>query len=418
MDPMGGADAYLCDGDGDVYFFSPLAGGGYGRQTTDPDCGYFVQRTMPDGTINYVHRSQVYMPNAKGRERLGTLTLILAVAFGGARAQLDLMAAYAQEVANRNQALEELRSVYGMCLATLSGLDQTNQWAASTFPYTFVSTLVLHGLLEDGEEFITDVRLRPVHGEICPVYAALTGLKKIQSIYDTKFDDGNTIKLELRKDGDYDDVSKWSNAKNYSNRTIPSKFDDESKWVTGFDQNDELPLEKIPEFLSLHKKDVDSVKGPRLPKPNIKYWTVSLADITRSNNVAFYGTSSDASAITRNSVSFAKSDDVPLVDAGVLWCHDTYYVTVLKFDTQQFAIKSSALDIIEKKMSIFLPQNELRSAMDAIRADMDRQNSAMQVPVSYLSTANNNMQAVFSLATGLIQELMGQLSKIAKNVRL
>ncbi|MDR0340478.1 MAG: hypothetical protein LBH53_02885 [Puniceicoccales bacterium] len=415
VDLVGGADAYLCDGNGNVYFFSPLAGSGYGRQTTDPDGGCFVQRTMPDGTVNYVHRSQVYMPNAQERERLGTLALILAVAFTGSRAQLDLMAAYAQELANGNQILEELRRIYGTCLAALSGLDQSNQWDMATFPYTFVSALMVHGLVEDGEEFITDVRLRPVHAQVRPrTHPYFAHGIYIQSIYDTRFDDGKTITLVKKDASDWANYDNWDDNTKYSDRVAEDGYNVGKYWTNNFNQDDQLEASKIAKFLSLHTTKVKGVDGPSFHGHSpASYGIGIICNSGATNTVDFFAAQSDGDKVVAADSAFSTG-----TISGLIWSRDTYSVDIPRFDAMRCAVKLSAADIIKNKSQIFLPLNELRSDMDTIKTVTDQQNSAMQIPSNCLATANGNMQAVFSLATGLIQELMGNFMKVTKNVRL
>jgi hypothetical protein len=72
----------------------------------------------------------------------------------------------------------------------------------------------------------------------------------------------------------------------------------------------------------------------------------------------------------------------------------------------------------ENTDTAYVNRIELHSITDNIRMKIDSKSNDLQIPSQYVGIANNDMQAIFSLATQVIQEVTAKNQQTAGNVRL
>ncbi|MDR3316571.1 MAG: hypothetical protein LBS68_00625 [Puniceicoccales bacterium] len=72
----------------------------------------------------------------------------------------------------------------------------------------------------------------------------------------------------------------------------------------------------------------------------------------------------------------------------------------------------------ENTDTAYVNRIELHSITDNLRMKIDSKSNDLQIPNQYVGIANNDMQAIFSLATQVIQEVTSKNQQTAGNVRL
>ncbi|MDR2667790.1 MAG: hypothetical protein LBB38_01995 [Puniceicoccales bacterium] len=428
------APSIRCDGQGNVLFYSPLANGGYGRETTNSDGGTYV--CLESGSERkYVHRAQLFTPTAMGIEGLGTQAILLAFAFQGMRTQLDCMMAYIRELSDINAEIERLRDAYAGCLASLVNLDPTNTWAASFMPKDNVDAMLNAGLLSPDEKMIVGVRLQPVVLEVEYLSKGALDSTALQAIYYVKLNDD---KIEFVKAGPEDDWSNWGwnrtdkSHPQWCNRAkLPADGKDEATdkfWVMDFDWYGKPGKEadgrlnddknKIIKFLSCHEAKVDNVPGPYFSFDG-KAGTIVVANSTSQNDTGrAYSAKSDGQKIVASDTAFGKFSVVANPGKPVIWSYMHWTTSVDKFDALNSAVYKPVSEIVKDTEldGVFVVQNDLNANIDSLRSSTEMKNGQQRVPSDRISMKNNEMQPTITLTSAMTKEAADLLCRVIRNI--
>jgi hypothetical protein len=432
------------DGSGNVLFYSPLSGGGYGRSTSDARHGSYVHCRLSDGSVGYVHRAQLYIPSEKFRKILGTQLVLLAVAFQGMRAQLDKMAAYVAELAELNEKLQALRAAYGACVSTMASISPTDKWGTKPMDPRFAATLVANGVVDPNAKLITHVALNPYILRVYPISNPWTSIRAMEAIYFPAFRNGVLVLEKSLGGKDESDWQNWDwNSKDkphYCNRAVldadqkKNKAGSDSYWDSVFTKNKDNSdsfngdVEKTAKFLSMHGKDIGGVAPPYFAKDGKSLSIVVASQAGKDPNTSgeVYSTHFDGEKVVRNEAKFGEFQ-IGRGNYVVLWSYLTYgsnkngcdesrKVTISNFDAQSSAVYMSVKDAVNKGKTVYVPRGEIEAYIDSIRTQVDTQNSAAQIPTNYVSVANNGMQAVLAMSSSLMTEGANVQNQTTRNM--